>query len=244
MIDFSTYKFRCSSLGKVVTASGSLTDASKTYLRELHVCETYGIEHNINSKYFEKGICNEQDAIDILNKTLHPTMFLVKNKVRLSNDYINGEHDIDVKSEKLVYDTKVAWDLFTFGNSKLTHEYEMQLKAYCWLLGYTHGRLFYCLTDMPEHLIIKEEQSLYYKGGYQDTLDPDYVEACVKLRKSYDYSLIPLEGRFKMWQVTLTEPDIEKIKHCVDMARMYLCKLEKARIEMLISNKKLIESAL
>lgn len=243
MIDFSTYKFRCSSLGKIVTSSGTLTDASKTYLKELHVCETYGIEHNITSKYFEKGICNEQDAIEMLNKVIHPNLFLAKNKIRMENEWIHGELDVDVQPAKIVYDTKIAWDLFTFGNAKLTHDYEVQLKGYCWLRGYDHGRLFYCLTDMPEHLIIKEETSLYYKGGFNDTADPNYIEACLKLRKAYDYSFLPLEAKFKMWDVWFTEEDIEKIKHCVNMARLFLCKLEKDRLETLIKNKKIIESA-
>src|SRR3954467_8564872 len=103
-MDFSNYQFRCSALGKVVSKSGTLTDANKTYLSEVFIGEVYGIRRDITSKYFEKGIYQEEDGITLLQSALYPKKLVLKNKERLRNDFIHGEHD--AKVDGIVYDIK------------------------------------------------------------------------------------------------------------------------------------------
>ena len=54
-------KFRCSSLGKLMTeprskSEGVLSVGAKTYIRELAAQEIFGVEFEVSSKAIEKGI--------------------------------------------------------------------------------------------------------------------------------------------------------------------------------------------
>lgn len=240
-VDFSTYTFRCSELGEIVCKKGELTETARKYLQEIHVSAVYGVEKVITSKYFEKGIANEQDGLDMLSRALYPHTYVGKNTTRNTNDYINGEHDTLV--DGIVYDIKNAWDIFTFGKASLTWDYEWQLKGYCWLNKIDKGRLFYCLTDMPEHLMSYEEKNIFYKGKFGDMSDPEYIKAVHDFRHKHDYSRMTLEERFKVFNVYFTEPDKTRIINAVQDARLYLMSLEARRLEHLVENKKMIEEA-
>lgn len=90
-------KFRCSSLGKLMTeprskSEGPLSVGAKTYIRELAAQEIFGVEFEISSKQIEKGIEVEGDSIDLLNSVRG--LSLVKNVERRSNDFITGECDL------------------------------------------------------------------------------------------------------------------------------------------------------
>lgn len=241
MIDFSKYKFRCSQLGEIITPSGKVTKGMMTYLRDLHVEAVYNVTNDIASKYFEKGIMNEPDGIDILTQALYPKKLLVQNKERLSNDYIEGMYD--TVADDIVFDIKNAWDLFTFGSASLTHIYKWQLHGYCFLTGLKKSALFYVLTNMPENLMIKEETTLYYKGKFSDVSDPLYIEAVEELRKKHDYSKLSLEERFNVWFQDFTIIEEETIKNAVIKAREVLMELEIERLEKLNKNKLLIRNS-
>jgi hypothetical protein len=167
-------------------------------------------------------------------------MFLNKNEQVYSNDFICGTPDVIVNNE-IIYDIKNAWDVFTFRDASLSHQYSWQLKGYCYLTGIEKSGLFYVLTDMPESLMIKEETSLYYKGKFNDVADPKYIEAVNLLRQKHDYSKLSIEERFRVWFQYLTKEDEEIINNSVMIAREYLMNLEKERMEELITNKKLIK---
>ena len=54
-------KFRCSSIGKLMTeprskSEGVLSVGAKTYIRELAAQEIFGVDFEVSSKYIEKGI--------------------------------------------------------------------------------------------------------------------------------------------------------------------------------------------
>ena len=61
-------KFRCSSLGKLMTASRSkselLSETAKTYIQEYFKEKELGIKKDIWSRYTTKGIEMENEAID------------------------------------------------------------------------------------------------------------------------------------------------------------------------------------
>ena len=65
-------KFRCSSLGALMTEarnkSGQLSETCKSELIKVFIAEKYGRTKNIQSKYLEKGIAQEEDSITLYSK--------------------------------------------------------------------------------------------------------------------------------------------------------------------------------
>lgn len=222
-MDFSNYKFRCSALGNLVSASGKFTDGNKTYIREVFIGALNNVRKEVTSKYFEKGLFEEESGISLLNDTLYRGQLCVKNKERKQNDYIHGEADC-IKGG-YVYDIKNAWDVFTFGNASLTHNYRWQLIGYMWLWEMDKARLFYCLNDTPEHILATEERRLFYAGNYVSIESPDYIEDCRKLREKHVHSHRPLWERFKVFDVERADEDIERLKASINQARAYMDEL-------------------
>jgi len=237
-MDFSKHEFRCSALGKIVSKSGKLTDTNKTYLLDLFIGHINGIQKDITSKYFEKGIYQEEDGITLLQKTLHQGKLVLKNKERKRNGWIHGEKDTAV--DGIVYDIKNAWDRFTFGKADLTWDYEWQGRGYMWLDGAEQFRLFYCLNNTPEHMLIDEERKLWYKHHFVSMEDPDYLDLCNELRKAHNYDNMPLEERFKVWDVEHSDEKIETLKACITAARAYLGELWGDHQSMIIRNRRLM----
>ena len=231
-LDFSNYKFRCSSLGKIVSKSGNLTQTTKTFLLELWIKEKFCIEKDINSKYLEKGISCESDGRSILQKVFYRDEFVSKNKIRLENDFLSGEYDYFSNTDNTVTDIKNAWDLFSFHKAELTHDYKWQLKGYAMLLGIKKCRLLYCLNDMPDFLLCEEEKKMFYNGKFLSTESQEFLSACQDLRKKYTYGYLKLEERFKYWHFECTNQDIDEIKKSVELSRKYLIELENNYYEL------------
>lgn len=120
----------------------------------------------VKSKYLEKGIANEQEAIDMVNR-LRGTQY-VKNPWRFDNDYLTGECDLlhDELGFKMVSDIKCSWDWFTFTDSIGDTSYEYQLRGYMELFNAQKAEVIYCLTDMPWDILEKQmEREAYNWGG-------------------------------------------------------------------------------
>ena len=234
---FDDYKFRCSSLGKIVSKSGKLTDTTKTYLNELFIQEVYGVRKEVRTKYFEKGVFEEESGITLLNQTLHPGKLLLKNKERKSNEYIHGEADCIV--DGIVYDIKNAWDLFTFAKAGLSHDYYWQLVGYMMLWELDKARLFYCLNNTPDHILIDEEKRLFWNNQhiYTTMESPDYLRACTELRILHNYDSMPVEERFKVWDVPFSLDSWIEIKASVRQARGCLNELDAERNSHLQRNR-------
>lgn len=217
---FDNFRFRCSALGKIMSAKGELTTGNKTYLREIFTEVVEGKRKEITSKYFEKGKFMEEDGVTMINETLYPKALLVKNKERRFNDFIEGECDLD--HDGIVWDIKNAWDLYTFGKADLTDEYEWQGRGYMWLWNREKFRLYYCLNNMPEHMLIEEERKMFYRHNFISTEDREYLKLCEELRAFHNYDNRPIEQRFKIWEIERTEETEEKIKAKVIKCRAYL----------------------
>jgi len=226
------YKFRCSSLGNIISKSGKLTEGNKTYIQKCWIENKYNIQSDIQSKYFDKGIACEQDGLMLFKEVFYPNKLILKNRRHYSNDFIQGTPD--VISSPMLADIKNAYDIFTFAKAHLTWDYEWQLKGYMYLTGLTESVLFYCLVDMPDFLLAKEEKDLFYKGGFLTTESPEYLEAVTELRKTFIYDYMAKAERFKTFNVELTDVDIEQIYDSVIISRKYMDSLEseyKERIE-------------
>jgi len=149
-------KIRCSSLGKIMTnprsKSESLSATCKSYIKQLVKEDLFNYRALIGSKEMDKGTQEEDNSI-LLYNSAHLTSY-VKNDVRLSNDYIQGECDIN--GEDIIIDIKSSWSLETFPASNEdidSKAYEWQLRGYMWLYEKPKARLAYCMVSTPDHLL-------------------------------------------------------------------------------------------
>ncbi len=160
-------KFRCSSLGKLMTeprskSEGVLSVGAKTYIRELAAQEIFGVEFEISSKAIEKGIEVEGDSIDLLNSVRGLSLF--KNTERKSNEFITGECDLFDAEAKRGHDIKSSWSIATFPITVADCEdrlYEWQMRCYMALWDADEWEVNYCLVDTPDRLIGFEPMQLH-----------------------------------------------------------------------------------
>ena len=160
-------KFRCSSLGKLMTdprskSEGPLSVGAKTYIRELAAQEIFGVDFEVSSKYIEKGIEAEGDSIDLLNSVRG--LSLVKNTERRDNEFITGECDLFDDDAKRGHDIKTSWSIATFPIIVADCEdklYEWQMRCYMALWDADEWEVNYCLVDTPDRLIGFEPMQLH-----------------------------------------------------------------------------------
>ena len=158
----SVVKFRCSSLGKLMTsptaaaikAGETLSVGAKTYIRELVAQELFGVDFEVSSKYMEKGNLCEGDSIAVLNRVRG--LSLAKNTDRKWNDWIAGEADLFDAERNRGHDVKTAWSVATFPIALIDcvdSLYEWQVRGYMALWDADEWEVNYCLVNTPEHLI-------------------------------------------------------------------------------------------
>ena len=161
-------KFRCSSIGKLMTeprskSEGPLSVGAKTYIRELAAQEIFGVDFVVSSKAIEKGIECEDDSILLLNKVRGLSQ--KKNAERKTNDFITGECDLFNLSEKRGHDIKTSWSIATFPITVSDCEdklYEWQMRGYMALWDADEWEVNYCLVDTPDHLTGFEPMELHF----------------------------------------------------------------------------------
>lgn len=162
-----TIKFRCSSIGKLMTepktkSDGHLSVGAKTYIRYLAAQEIMGIDFEVSSKQMEKGIKVEGDSISLLNGVRG--LSLTKNAERRENDFISGECDLFDAERKRGHDIKSSWSAATFPIAVVDCEdklYEWQMRGYMALWDAQEWEVNYCLVDTPENLISYEPLQMH-----------------------------------------------------------------------------------
>lgn len=200
----------------------TLSDTCKTHLCDVYTSQKYNRREDIKSKYLEKGLLMEEDAIT--QYSLLTGAFHKKNGERRENDYITGE--MDFEDETYAIDTKVNWSIFQFTRTvakPIKPLYHWQLDGYMWLWGKQKGKLVYALLDTPEHLVVMEEKKLLY--DFVGT-EEDYKEACAELRRNHTYSDIPLEEKIRTFEVEYDEERIGKLQQRVIACRQFLQDLD------------------
>ena len=161
-------KFRCSSIGKLMTeprskSEGPLSTGAKTYIRELAAQEIFGVDFTISSKAIEKGIECEADSILLLNRVRG--LDLKKNAERRSNEFITGECDLFDADCKRGHDIKTSWSMATFPIVSADCEdklYEWQMRGYMALWDADEWEVNYCLVDTPDRLIGFEPMDMHF----------------------------------------------------------------------------------
>lgn len=169
-------KFRCSSIGKLMTepkskSEGPLSVGAKTYIRELAAQEIFGVDFVVSSKQIEKGIECEESAIIILNRVRG--IDLTKNVERRSNDFITGECDLFDASNRRGHDIKCSWSIATFPlllADCIDKIYEWQMRGYMALWDADEWEVNYCLVDTPDRLIGFEPMELHFVSGFPEPM--------------------------------------------------------------------------
>lgn len=159
------HKFRASALSEIMTDPKSkdevLSVGAKTAVMKLAKELVYGYDEQISSKYMEKGILVEDQAISLYNEVFFTNH--QKNIARMSNLWITGECDI-FTPEKII-DIKSSWSLSTFpvtSEAGKDKGYEWQGRAYMWLWDVDQFEVAYCLVNTPDELIGYEQPDLHY----------------------------------------------------------------------------------
>jgi hypothetical protein len=218
--------FRCSSLGKLMTDSRSksetLSETAKSYIQDLFKERELGIYKEFSSRYTDKGLEMEDEAIQFASEVLNWD-FVVKNETRFNNDWITGEPDINTDS--LLADIKCSWNGSTFplfDETLKNKDYYWQLQGYLMLTGHDTSELVYCLMNTPLQIVEDEIRRQHWKLN----LIEEDLEVRDVIQKMHNFDHIPDELRVKRFIVEKDEAAQEKIKERVEVARDYYQQLK------------------
>jgi hypothetical protein len=192
------------------------------YIQTWYKEQIYSRRKEFTSKYTDKGLAMEDDAIDLIAEHLQLGM-IFKNETWYTNEFIHGTPDILLKD--CVIDIKNSWDCFSF---PLLHkecpdmDYFWQLQGYMELAGVQKAKLIYCLMDAPETIIEQEARRESWRMGYSE-LDMEIYNQTVE---KMTYSHLPMELRIKVFEIAKCEDSIKKLKYRVEVCREYLKTIE------------------
>ena len=191
------FKCRASALGKLMTnprsKSETLSQTTKSYLEEGVKEQIYGIKKQINSKYLQKGLALEDQAIEFYSVAMDKD-FMIKNLDKFEDDFFTGTPDC--MHEGVVYDFKTSWDCFTFPlfDQEPDMGYYYQLQVYMHLTGLRKAKLVYTLQDTPDYLTHEEPVSYahvdnsYRVKEFEIEYDPMVIEtAKARIQECRDY---------------------------------------------------------
>lgn len=222
----SNLLFRCSSVGALMTEPKKkgevLSATAKTLIEAMWLERTYGYREPLVNEYMTKGLMLEQDSMALVQSMLGGP-FRVKNRDRLSNDYVIGTPDIILSD--CVEDIKTSWSLRTFHEAELTTMYKAQAMAYMWLTGRTQYRLIYALVPNTDAAVLSQcERAKWQYGGDYD--NPDYIAHCQQLKRNNDLiNEIEPAKRVKVFAFDFEPEYIETLQTKIEAARDYYASL-------------------
>ena len=194
-----------------------LSETAKTYIQDLFKERELGIFKDFSSRYTDKGIENEDQAIQMASEVLN-WEFVTKNETRFNNEWLTGEPD--VLTDSLLADIKCSWNGSTFPmfDDKLKNkDYFYQLQGYMMLTDMPQAELVYCLTNTPYQIVEDEVRRAHWKLNLIDE-DLDVREA---VQASHNFDHLPDSLRVKRFIVKRDNEALEKIKQRVEVAREY-----------------------
>lgn len=233
--DFTQYKFRCSSLGVLMTEprnkKDKLSKTTMSELKELHSEALFGYRREFSNIYTKKGNMNEDDSIRLLSN-IHNRPFdslYTKNEKSFENEFIKGTPDIHIENEFLG-DVKTSYSDETFPMYEdfsdlktYNKNYYWQMQGYMWLTGLNKSILAYCLVDSDLEVV---EYDKFKKARELNVIDlPEQIEQEIHLNHSPSQR-IPYDSiRVSQFPVALNENDIEKLKERISDCREYMNQL-------------------
>ncbi len=218
-MDFTNYKFHCSSLGNLLVDSRTkeaLSETTKTYLKELWIAEMYSRKKVISTKYTSKGIAVESDSLDLVKAATGKIYF--KNQKTYENEFIVGTPDVENKNDDFILDIKSSWDIWTFGAVSAASAkkcYYGQLLGYMMLTGKSKAKLAYCLVNTPEDQVQYEIYKLKVSGAIKEDEED-------KARINFIFDDIPAKERIKLYDFELEAEIKDKVIERIKLAREYM----------------------
>lgn len=174
-----------------------LSESAKKQIIKTYASQIRGRHTKIKSKYLEKGLFREQDAVTLLSRMTNK--FYKINKIRLINSFITGEPDLfdgeDIHHAIETLDTKCSWSYETFMESKfseLSDIYEWQGIGYEWLTGAEFHSVVYCLLNGTYNAINDEIRRLAWSMGVLDAsveTDPKFIYECRQIEKNHIFDI-------------------------------------------------------
>ena len=214
-------KIRCSALGRLMTAPRNKTEllsqTAKSYIQELVLEHKYGIKKEFSSRYTDKGLQCEDEAITLVNDVLG-LGFIFKNEEHFQNDWITGTPDVNTND--ILLDVKCSYEASTFPFFETeipTPAYFYQLQGYLWLTGKTEALLCYCLVNTPLEIVEDEVRREHWK---HKMIDED-LEIRDFVQKKHNFDQIPDNRKVKVFKVERDETIIWAIQEKVEEARIY-----------------------
>jgi hypothetical protein len=204
------------------TKSETLSETAKSYIQDLFKERELGIYKEFSSRYTDKGLEMEDEAIQFASEVLN-WEFVVKNEVRFNNEWITGEPDINTDS--LLADIKCSWNGSTFplfDETLKNKDYYWQLQGYMQLTGHDTSELVYTLMSTPLQIVEDEIRRQHWKLN----LIEEDLEVRDVIQKMHNFDHIPDELRVKRFIVQKDEAAQQKIKERVEVAREYYQQLK------------------
>lgn len=182
--------FRASSIAQIMVKpknkGETIAEGTKTFLRDLWLEKSKNYRRLSSSKYTEKGLENEQEGVETLNR-FTDSEYIKNDEVYLQNEWVCGSPDI---ISDCVLDIKCPYDAKTFHaavDSKLNKTYYYQLQCYMFLLGLKDAYLCYILTDTPEEIVNDELRRIQWKENILDTSTKEWRKFEKEFRASHRY---------------------------------------------------------
>ncbi len=222
-MDVNDIKFRCSSLGYIMTEpqkkSEVLSETAKTHCIDIYVSAMYNRFTEINAKQLDKGNDTEEDSITIVSRKTK--IFFKKNEEMIENEFIRGTPDLfegeEIRKATVIRDTKSSWDAYTFfraKHKKLDPKYFWQLTGYMDLSGAETAYVDYCLNNTPYHLVEGELRKESYNHPEGNT--PTWIE--LQIINNHVYDLATFEQYIAVRGIVpLTSNDHSIIKGFVEI---------------------------
>lgn len=200
------FKIRASQSGKIMGVKG-LGQTGLTYIETWLKEQLYQRRNEFNSKYTNKGLQVEDNAIDYVLSELN-LGFALKNQKYFENEFFCGTPDVIL--DDCIIDIKSSWDCFTFPlfDKEVSKDYYYQGQVYMDLLGIDNYKVVYVLMDTPEHLIEAEANKYCFANGYERG-DWAIVE---RFTKKMTYGDIPDSLKIKVFEFKKDQEVIDKLK--------------------------------
>lgn len=240
--------FHPSALGKIMSGVKKKWDVenSLTCKRELvriHREIKYGRYYTYSSKYTDKGIKTEQDAITLYS--LVKNKYYKKNTLRIKNKWFDGEPDIIEGRETI--DIKSCWSLDTLPHvltDEVDQDYEYQGDGYLDLIEGDQHTVAYCLVNAMPQAITREKEKLWYALEQPAPDDPVYMSSVIEIEKKMIFDLesfmsdnpgfdldckdwvydIPMEDRVVEFVIKRDQVRTNKIKDRITESREWMNK--------------------
>ena len=216
------FKARASQMGALFTEPRAKKDiisaTCEGYLQDWYLEQKWGIKNGFYSKYTDKGISTEEDAILMYNRVFNANC--VKNDEWFEDEYCTGTPDIILDDEILDIKNSFSAKTFPFFEKELpSKNYLYQLQTYMRLTGKSKAKIVYCLLDTPEDIIEREAKSIMYKENLPDDFYDIILE---EIREQHTYGHIPEANRIRVFNVLRDDAIIDIIEEKVKICREFI----------------------